>query len=163
MYDFAFVSSKERLCPDSASHSFPIIIISGCEDALYLYQYDGIGPCLAFDAEKELVSWFRNYLVCVIRDSDKTILNIYDIHNKYVPYTTPLIGISHILPSWGGSELVIVTKQGKIFSLTEKSTEDRLGILFRRDQYELAVKLAKSNNYDGIVDIFRQYGDHLYA
>ncbi|XP_028966352.1 vacuolar protein sorting-associated protein 11 homolog [Galendromus occidentalis] len=138
-------------------------LIIGCRDALYLYQHDGIGPCLAFDAEKELVSWFRNYLVCVIRDNDKTILNIYDINNKYVAYSTPLIGISHILPSWGGSELVIVTKQGKIFSLTEKATEDRLGVLFRKNQYELAVKLANSNNYDGIVDIFRQYGDHLYA
>lgn len=78
-------------------------------------------------------------------------------------YSTPLVGISHVLPHWGGRELVVVTTQGKLFCLTEKSTEDRLGVLFKKHQYELAVKLAENNKYDGIVDIFRQYGDHLYA
>lgn len=82
---------------------------------------------------------------------------------QYVAYSTPLVGITHVLPYWSGGELVVVTKQGKLFCLTEKSTEDHLGVLFRKHQYELAVKLAESKKYDGIVDIFRQYGDHLYA
>lgn len=137
--------------------------VMGCKSAVFFYHLEGVGPCLAFEAEKELVTCFRNYLVCVVRDNDKTILNIYDIHNKYVAYSTPLVGISHVLPHWNGGELIVVTKQGRLFSLTEKSTEDRLGVLFHKNQYELAVKLAKSNNYDGIVDIFRQYGDYLYA
>ncbi|OQR80023.1 vacuolar protein sorting-associated protein 11-like, partial [Tropilaelaps mercedesae] len=137
--------------------------VIGCDSAVYLYHMEGVGPCLAFEADKELITCFRNYLICVVRDNDKTILNIYDLQNKYVAYSTPLANISHVLPHWGGGELVVVTKQGKLFSLSEKSTEDRLGVLVCKNQYELAVKLAKSNKYDGIVEIFRQYGDHLYA
>lgn len=155
------ITEPRRDKTDKSSKDLQFIV--GCDEALYMYQWDGMGPCLAFEADKVIVSWFRSYLVCVVSDNDKTIINVYDINNKYVAYSTPLEEITHVLPNWGGGELVVVTRQGKIFALTEKSTEDRLGVLFRRNQYELAVKIANNNNYDGIVDIFRQYGDHLYA
>lgn len=57
--------------------------IKGCNSAVYLYSNNnGIAPCIEFKGEKEIVTCFRNYLVCVVRDSDKTILNIYDVDNE---------------------------------------------------------------------------------
>jgi len=37
--------------------------------------------------------------------------------------------------------------------------------LFKKNFYDVAIKIAKNQQYDaeGLVDIFRQYGDHLYA
>ncbi len=43
--------------------------------------------------------------------------------------------------------------------------QSKLDVLFKRNFYDVAVKVAKAQQCDeeGLVDIFRQYGDHLYA
>ena len=53
----------------------------------------------------------------------------------------------------------------RLIQLTEKDIQSKLDLLFKKNIYDVAVKIAKSQQYDadGIVDIFRQYGDHLYA
>ena len=52
----------------------------------------------------------------------------------------------------------------KLFHLVEKDIQSKLDLLFKKNFYDIAIKIAKSNQYDsdGLVDIFRQYGDHLY-
>ena len=37
--------------------------------AVFFYQPDGRGPCLAFEGEKIQLSWFRNYLVVVAMET----------------------------------------------------------------------------------------------
>lgn len=54
----------------------------GCESALYTFSSSGTSPGLELKGEKKILACFRNYLVCVIQDNDKNILNIYDIHNQ---------------------------------------------------------------------------------
>lgn len=46
----------------------------------------------------------------------------------------------------------------------EKDTQTKLDTLFRKNLYQVAIDMAYSNQYDpaAIVDIFREYGDHLY-
>ena len=40
----------------------------------------------------------------------------------------------------------------------------KLSMLFKKNFYDVAIKIAKNQQVDseGLVDIFRQYGDHLY-
>lgn len=142
--------------------------VIGRSDALYFYQPDGRGPCLAFEGDKTKVLWFRNYLVVASRDT-KTLarqggvanLTIYDIQNKFTAYSAPFPDIVDIISEWGS--LFIVSTDNKIYRLEEKDTQTKLDMLFKKNLYQMAISLAKSQQYDyeGLIDIFTQYGDHL--
>ena len=71
-------------------------------------------------------------------------------------------GRSRILPLLG---YMSSSQEGKIHQLSEKETQDKLNLLFKKNFYDVAIKIAKNQHVDseGLVDIFRQYGDHLYA
>lgn len=49
-------------------------------------------------------------------------------------------------------------------SLQEKSTAEKLDMLYRKAYFPLALNVAKTQNLDvaSVADIHRQYGDHLY-
>ena len=137
-----------------------------------------------FEGEKRLVCWFRGYLVVVSRDTKKLpaksitstvdkdipsalkepkdVLCVYDITNKFIAYSSPFpTNVVAVLGEWGS--LHVLTADGSIFQLEEKDTQTKLETLFRKNMYDMAITLAKSQHYsDGLVDIFRQYGDHLY-
>eukprot|EP00795_Rhopilema_esculentum_P008547 gene8547-14548_t len=157
-------------------------------DALYFYQTEGRGPCLAFEGEKKMVYWFRGYLVVVSKENKQlpragfpmNILTIYDIQNKFIgtcnlipldlilkpfrptAFSAPFPEIVDVLGEWGS--LHVLTRDGKIFQLEEKDTQTKLETLFRKNMYDMAINLAKSQHYsDGLFEIFRQYGDHLYS
>lgn len=47
--------------------------------------------------------------------------------------------------------------------LDENDTKTKLETLFKKNLYPTAINLARSQSYnDGLIDIFTQYGDHLY-
>jgi len=47
--------------------------------------------------------------------------------------------------------------------LEENDTKTKLETLFKKNLYPTAISLARSQSYnDGLIDIFTQYGDHLY-
>lgn len=52
----------------------------------------------------------------------------------------------------------------QVYKLVEKDTQTKLETLFRKNLYQVAIDMADSNHLDknAIVDIFVQYGDHLY-
>lgn len=52
-----------------------------------------------------------------------------------------------------------------VYHLDEKDLQSKLNLLFKKNLYDIAVRIAKSNQHDpeGLADIFRQYGDHLYG
>lgn len=157
----------------------------GRQDAVYFYQPDGRGPCLAFEGEKMAVYWCRGYLVIVTKDNKpvgargispvgskstaQDRLTVYDIHNKFIAYSTvqPFPPILDVLCEWG--ILYIITgatkEERKVFVLHEKDMQAKLKDLFKKSMFDLAINLAKSQQYDpdGLIDIFRQYGDHLYS
>ncbi|NWX92577.1 VPS11 protein, partial [Nothoprocta pentlandii] len=156
-------------------------IVAGNE-CVYLYQPDERGPCFAFEGQKLIVHWYRGYLVIVSRDrktspksefagseaqnSDKQVLNIYDLCNKFIAYSSIFDDIVDVLAEWGS--LYVLTRDGKIHVLQEKDTQTKLeactSMLFRKNLFEMAINLAKSHHLDsdGLSEIFRQYGDHLY-
>lgn len=142
-------------------------------EALYYFEPDGRGPCLAFDAAKKKAVWFRSYLLveCVdANDPKKTLINIYDLKNKLNIYSGPFSHVSHILFEWGS--VFLLTQEfkqdgsfvNKFFQLEEKDTQTKLDMLFKKNLFSVAINLAHMQKFDYayIVDIFRKYGDHLY-
>lgn len=64
---------------------------------------------------------------------------------------------------WG--TCYIITADKTVYHLDEKDLQSKLNILFKKNLYDIAVSVAKSSKYgaDGLADIFKQYGDHLYT
>ncbi|KAM9038258.1 vacuolar protein sorting-associated protein 11 homolog isoform 1-T1 [Sarcophilus harrisii] len=153
-------------------------IVAG-DECVYLYQPDERGPCFAFEGHKLIAHWFRGYLVIVSRDrkispkseftsrdsqsSDKQILNIYDLCNKFIAYSSIFEDVVDVLAEWGS--LYVLTRDGRVHVLQEKDTQTKLEMLFKKNLFEMAINLAKSQHLDsdGLAQIFMQYGDHLYS
>ncbi|XP_041361621.1 vacuolar protein sorting-associated protein 11 homolog [Gigantopelta aegis] len=152
-------------------------LVIGRPDAVYFYQPDGRGPCLAFEGDKLQLHWFRGYLVVVGKDSkplsrapvlaiqglEMNIVTVYDIQNKFIAYSAPYPDVIDVMCEWGS--LYILAGDRKLYQLQEKDTQTKLEMLFKKNNYTLAISLAKSQQYDqdGLIDIFTQYGDHLYS
>uniref|UniRef100_A0A3B5K6S1 Vacuolar protein sorting-associated protein 11 homolog n=1 Tax=Takifugu rubripes TaxID=31033 RepID=A0A3B5K6S1_TAKRU len=152
-------------------------IVAG-DECVYLYQPDERGPCFAFDGHKLLAHWHRGYLFLLIRDpkspnktgfgsresssSDKQFLTIYDLDNKFIAYSTQFDDVIDVVAEWGS--FYILTRDGKMFVLQEKDTQTKLEMLFKKNLFVMAINLAKSQHLDsdGLSEIFRHYGDHLY-
>ncbi|XP_076437584.1 vacuolar protein sorting-associated protein 11 homolog [Babylonia areolata] len=152
-------------------------LVMGRQDAVYFYQPDGRGPCLAFEGEKLQLHWFRGYLIVVGKESktmprappmgshslEMNLVTVYDINNKFIAYTAPYPEVIDIMCEAGA--IYILSGDRKLYQLQEKDTSTKLEILFKKNNYLLAISLAKSQqlDQDGLMDIFTQYGDHLYA
>lgn len=159
----------------------------GRDNAVYFYQTDGRGPCLAFEGQKIMLYRFRNYLVIISHDtrtdfnlqrnrrgqmSDKHIqesqstkrlsLNIYDIKNKYIAHSSVIPSVQEMFSEWG--QLFVVCVSGQVLVFREKDTQTKLETLFRKNQFSLVIDIAKSHQYDedALTEIFKHYGDHLY-
>ncbi|KAL0275277.1 UNVERIFIED_CONTAM: hypothetical protein PYX00_003181 [Menopon gallinae] len=158
--------------------------VVGRSDAIYCYTTDGKGPCYAVEGEKVLIQWSKMYLVIVSKDETKASssmkstftsvsepnttlenhsITIMDIQNKLIVFSTTMKPVLSVLVEWGS--FYIVTKDLKIHHLAEKNVQSKLPLLFKKNLYDVAIRMAKSQHYDeeGLADIFRQYGDHLYA
>ena len=157
------------------------LFIVGRKDAIYFYQTDGRGPCLAFEGEKLLLHWYRSYLIVIGKDttasvstssnSDKVesngsentyLITIYDIPRKFIAYSSSIPSVCEVFGEWGS--LYLVTNDGRLIYLKERDTQTKLEMLFKKNQFSLAIELAQSQQYDSdaLSDIFKQYGDHLY-
>ncbi|XP_062520596.1 vacuolar protein sorting-associated protein 11 homolog [Corticium candelabrum] len=161
-------------CSTVSDQSQDYQFVVGRKEAIYFYQPEDKGPCFVFEGEKTQIHWFRSFLVVVFRDlkavkpagGGKPVCNvtIYDIQNKYIASSSPFPDVRAVLWEWGALYIVSGSDH-KLYRLDEKSTASKLDILFRKNQYEMAINLARNQRYDmdGLVDIFRQYGDHLYS
>ncbi|KAK3087703.1 hypothetical protein FSP39_009366 [Pinctada imbricata] len=152
-------------------------LVVGRQDAVYFYQTDSRGPCLAFEGEKLQLHWFRGYLIIVGKDNkalprpvtvggqtlEMNIVTVYDIQNKFIAYSAPFPDVIGVMSEWGS--VYILGGDRKFYQLQEKDTQTKLEMLFKKNNYTLAISLAKSQQYDqeGLMDIFTQYGDHLYS
>lgn len=156
------------------------LFIVGRKDAIYFYQSDERGPCLAFEGEKLMLYWFRGYLIVIGKETSSTaatssektshdmervamnIITIYDISGRFIAYSSPVPAISQVFGEWGS--LYLLTTDGRLLYLRERDTQTKLEMLFKMNQFTHAIELAKSQQYDedALAEIFKQYGDHLY-
>ncbi|TPX36028.1 hypothetical protein SmJEL517_g01773 [Synchytrium microbalum] len=201
-------------------------MVIGRREAVYFYGPDGRGPCFIIDDDKVSMTWFRGYVAIVSsgtrsavtssgstpsavaaygESSTGTILTLYDLKNKYIAYTGTFgltgsgvdergIPILCVLSEWG--ELLVVTRDKKMFRLEDKDLSTKLDLLFKKNMYTLAINIVTSQtqasavisgmaqspvdessieatppapgsggeyDYGTVVEIYRRYGDHLYA
>ncbi|CAL1686711.1 unnamed protein product [Lasius platythorax] len=158
----------------------------GRNDAIYCYTPDGRGPCYAVEGQKIMLEWFRTYLVIVAKEAanvprtttisakpntiepippgvDKHIITVLDIQNKFIVFSAPMVSVQAVLSEWGG--FFILSGDNKLYHLDEKDLQSKLALLFKKNLYDVSIRIAKNQQYDaeGLIDIFRQYGDHLYS
>ena len=141
------------------------------KDAIYFYSHEGRGQCYAIEGEKSAIFWFRNYLVVVTKETpmwsrssadmhkgtkeDRYNLSIFDVQNKFIAYSAPIKPIKALASEWG--YLYGLGMDRKLFHLAEKDIQSKLDLLFKKNFYDIAIKIAKNHQYDaeGLVDIFR--------
>ncbi len=95
---------------------------------------------------------------------DMSTVSIYDIENRYVGYSGSFSQVTSVVCEWG-SVYVLANKGENLYQLTEKDTQSKLEILYKKHLYQMAIDLALSSQYDqeGVIDIIRQFADHLYG
>lgn len=83
--------------------------------------------------------------------------------NKFIVFTAQVETITAIFIEFGTCYLTTISKM--VYHLDEKDLQSKLNLLFKKNLYDTAVKIAKNNQYDaeGLAEIFKQYGDHLYS
>lgn len=88
---------------------------------------------------------------------------VIDVVNKFIVFKKEVEPIASIFVEFGTCYLVTADK--KLYHLDEKDLQSKLSSFFEKNLYDTAVKIAKHNQYDaeGLADIFKQYGDHLYS
>uniref|UniRef100_A0A8C5PSQ7 Vacuolar protein sorting-associated protein 11 homolog n=1 Tax=Leptobrachium leishanense TaxID=445787 RepID=A0A8C5PSQ7_9ANUR len=163
-------------CSTLSDPSQDLQFVVASNECIYLYQPDERGPCFAFEGQKMIVHWYRGYLVVVSKDRsdfagrasdvnapDKQTLTIYDLGNKLIAFSCPVTDVVDVLVEWGS--LYVLKQDGHLQALHEKDTQTKLEMLFKKNLFVMAISLAKSQHLDsdGLSEIFRQYGDHLYG
>jgi hypothetical protein len=121
-------------------------LVVGRTEAVYFYEVDGRGPCWAFEGEKQFIAWFRGYLLVVtsdVRRPNKNVLNIYDLKNKFIAFSTPIGEVGHILCEWG--TVTLLTRDQQVLYIGEKDMGSKLDMLFRKNLYTIAINLVSAN------------------
>ncbi|XP_076269344.1 vacuolar protein sorting 11 isoform X2 [Rhynchophorus ferrugineus] len=147
------------------------------KDAVYCYTSDGRGPCYAIEGEKIMLEWFRSYLIIISKSnrlgyansstgtgtpaSQEDLITVLDIYNKFIVFSGILPNINAVFSEWGS--FFIIDQDSNVYHLNENDLQSKLSLLFKKNLYDIAIRIAKSQQYDsdGLVDIFKQYGDHL--
>ncbi|XP_022189804.2 vacuolar protein sorting-associated protein 11 homolog [Nilaparvata lugens] len=157
------------------------------DDAVYCYTTDGRGPCYAIEGQKIMVQAFKSYIVIIAKDSTKKktqnsstatpaigneqkapadkdllTLTVLDIQNKFIVFSVPLKEVEAVLAEWGS--FYLLTGSNSMCQLVEKDLQSKLALLLKKNLYDVSIRIAKNHHYDedALVEIFLQYGDHLY-
>ncbi|KAM3965678.1 vacuolar protein sorting 11 isoform 2-T2 [Aphomia sociella] len=145
-------------------------------NAIYCYTAEGRGPCYALEGDKAGLNWFRSYLVITSNETPSKStaststttpkshhITILDIQNKFIVFSKTFDLIDAVITEWGSC--YILTKKKEIIYLEEKDLQSKLSLLFKKNLYDVAIRIASSQHYDveGFTEINKQYGDHLYS
>ncbi|XP_059475193.1 vacuolar protein sorting-associated protein 11 homolog [Neocloeon triangulifer] len=185
LYNIANKDKEQRIQLDSAGCELSCCVATDCipecnfiigrSDAIYCYTTEGRGPCYAIEGKKKLLQISRTYLVVVAEDKNKAVgsssdenaiscetVTVLDLQNKFLVFTAPAREVQAVLSEWG--YFLVLTAGNNLLGLMEKDVQSKLAMLFKKNLYDVAIRIAKSHHYgpDGLSDIFRQFGDHLY-
>eukprot|EP00055_Hartaetosiga_balthica_P005109 m.14455 g.14455 ORF g.14455 m.14455 type:complete len:1016 (-) comp4316_c0_seq1:135-3182(-) len=134
------------------------------------------GKSLPFSGAKLLLEAFRGYVAVVKKpmfegsdDLDASArvysVTICDPKNNLIVFDEAIDNVTHVVYEW--SSVFVITKN-KLYQLTEKDFESKMGLLYKRHRYEVAINLAREQykGTDGLEDIligiFIRYANHLY-
>ncbi|PFX15152.1 Vacuolar protein sorting-associated protein 11-like [Stylophora pistillata] len=152
------------------------------KEALYFYQVDGRGPCLAFEGEKQMVTWWRGYLVVVSKDNKQiqrpavggssqprnvNVVTVYDIQNKFIAFTGTFQGVIDVICEWGS--LFVITMENKArydidhALVLAQMHHFKAGILYLYEKAKLYQQILhyhmEQNEYSHVIDTCKKYGE----
>ncbi|KAG8779740.1 hypothetical protein FRC20_003526, partial [Serendipita sp. 405] len=96
-----------------------------------------------------------------IGDISKVV--VFDVENKYIAYSNTFREtVKNVFSCWG--RLFVLTNESTLYQLSEASMASKLDILYSKNNYALAISMAKSQGLDeaSVADIYRRYGDQFY-
>ncbi|KAK4311546.1 hypothetical protein Pmani_016962 [Petrolisthes manimaculis] len=141
-------------------------------DAIYSYTSDSRGSCYVFEGDKTAVGWFRGCLVVASAErgalasgNPERTITIYDLTNKLVALSTKVRGLAGVVGEWGGLYLLVSHPSPALIHLAEKDLHTKFQLLFKKNQFDTAISLAKTQccDQEEVAEILRQYGDWLYS
>ena len=159
-------------------------VVVARNDAIYYYRRNGRRQPFAYEGPKQAVRVFGPYIALVARPSsnkhrtgtmrlfgarqteeamEHSTFAILDTDLHFVAHTETLSAqIKEVFIEWGS--LFLLTLDGQILKYSEKSIEQKLGILYQRNLYIEAINIAQKANLDVAHRnvILRKYGDYLY-
>ena len=148
-------------------------IVVGKTEVVKSYSSEGLGFALGLEGEKKMVTSFRNYLVLVGMEPKRSAssaakkintLTIFDTVNKFHAFNAGFNDVTHVVSVWGF--LYLLTGSGQVHELKEKEFQTKLDMLFKKNLYDVALSLAKSQSSaesnDLTIQIYKQYAHHLY-
>lgn len=113
-------------------------------EALYFFNRDGRGPCLAFPTEgsRPLVTAVGSYIV---HSAGTGTITAYDVANKLIAYRGKGTAICSFVPHRPAHRaLLLCFSDGSIVKLSEISLDERVSMLLKRGLFVAAVALARS-------------------
>ena len=66
------------------------------------------------------------------------IVTVYDALNQFIAYSGPIPHVSNVLFEWGA--IYVLGGDNRLYILLEKATQTKLDILFKKNQYDKAIK-----------------------
>ncbi|KRY28444.1 Vacuolar protein sorting-associated protein 11 -like protein, partial [Trichinella spiralis] len=136
----------------------------------YFYQPEEKGGCQIFRGNKKILLSHGPYLIVVSElsvnneiNDDKVTLTVYDMQNSFIAYEASFPDISEVFIAWNFI-FILCMESGKLFRLKEMSIESQLDILFRKNLFDLAIKVSERNNVSKreLSNIYQFYGDYFY-
>lgn len=138
------------------------------DEALYFFNHDGRGPCLAFPTEGKnaSISSAGNY---IIHSTGSNSITAYDVVNKLIAYR----GKGYVSCAFDGHvkgvrNVILCVAGGSIIKLSEIPLENRVNMLLKRGLYVAAVALARAESAvlpedqrEILTKALRQYAEYL--
>eukprot|EP00172_Hildenbrandia_rubra_P003858 Plantae.Rhodophyta-Hildenbrandia_rubra.ctg673.p1 GENE.Plantae.Rhodophyta-Hildenbrandia_rubra.ctg673~~Plantae.Rhodophyta-Hildenbrandia_rubra.ctg673.p1 ORF type:complete len:990 (+),score=158.70 Plantae.Rhodophyta-Hildenbrandia_rubra.ctg673:93-3062(+) len=129
-------------------------VVIARKEALYFYNVEGRGPCLAFPSggKNTIVKGWGNYLVHVTSHGDTNSVVVYDLLNKIVVYRNKL-SLSRVLVGYDrlherSRKALLVQDNGDLVSLEELPLRSRVNMLLERRMYQQAVTSARTEDHN---------------
>nr|CDS28590.1 vacuolar protein sorting associated protein 11 [Hymenolepis microstoma] len=146
------------------------------KEAVYFYDTDGRGPCLAIEGTKRAICVYKNYIVSIRHNKPgacmpsfpdpQSSVSLFEYRNKFFGGDFVIPWAHSIITGLGGLFILCVEDSSKVklVELIEKDTQFMLDILFARKCFNLAVGIAESGKYseEELAHIHRRYADHLF-
>uniref|UniRef100_A0A8R1TWI0 Vacuolar protein sorting-associated protein 11 homolog n=1 Tax=Onchocerca volvulus TaxID=6282 RepID=A0A8R1TWI0_ONCVO len=90
------------------------------------------------------------------------VVSIYDTEGQCVAFSCALPAVSRMFLL--DNVLMVLSQDGTLSAVTEKSISSKLDILFKKNLYDLAVGVAKRSSValEHLPGIYKKYGDYLY-
>lgn len=142
-------------------------------EALYFFNRDGRGPCLAFPTEgsRPLITAVGNYIV---HSAGTGTITAYDVVNKLIAYRGKGVATCAFVPHRPTNRMLLLCfSDGSIVKLSEIGLDERVSMLLKRGLHVPALALARSETAtpaskdrpvnETLTNALRHYAEYLMS